>query len=118
METENDVRVKVSAGDPGSRGGQRALILKTVVIHAATWLIVSEVPPFVHGPVEEDVDLVPPDEADAAPVFLELSPADAFDVPAAPGSPVCRVNAGVEPSRVSRRLSASADRMPTVMECS
>jgi hypothetical protein len=89
MDTENDVRVKVSAETQAREAVNAALILNTVVIQAATWLIVSEVPPFVHGPVEEEVDLVPPDEADAAPVFLELSPADAFDVPS--GARVARV---------------------------
>lgn len=114
MLTENEVRVNVSPDTQARDAVRAALILNTVVIHAATWLMVSEVPPFVHGPVDALVVLVPPEDADAAPVFFELSPADAFDVPAAPGSPVWRVKAGVDPSRVSSRLSASAERMPTV----
>jgi hypothetical protein len=117
-DTENVVRENVSPDTHARDDASAELTLNVVVIQQATWLMVSEVPPLVHPVTAVEIDLVPPDEDEAAPVFFDESPADAAVVPAAPGSAVCRVNAGVEPRRVSSRLSASALRIPTVIGCS
>jgi hypothetical protein len=52
------------------------------------WLIVSEVPPFVHGPAVPVIAFDPPDAAAIVAAFRVVSPAAAAVAPAAPGSAV------------------------------
>jgi hypothetical protein len=59
------------------------------VCHSEMFVIVSLVPPFVHGPVFADNASDRADDVVNDSDFFELSPTLTFEVPAAPGLPVC-----------------------------
>ena len=91
MATENDVSVNVFVFTHAWEAVRAADALNVPAVEAVQiemWLIVSEVPPFVHGPAVPVIAFDPPDADAIVACLRDVSPAAAFDVAAEPGSPV------------------------------
>jgi hypothetical protein len=88
MEVRVSVSVLAQAFD-ADKAPERTNVPAELADHSEMWLMVSDVPPFVHTGAVPLPAFDPPDAAAKPCATRVVEPAAALFAPAAPGSPVC-----------------------------